>query len=402
MATSQALVEKELLIWARETRGLDLPLAAKRIGTTLERLLSWEEGTARPTVAQLRKIAQVYARPIGVFFLSEPPSEGARITDFRLPVDTDQPASLFAPALDISPELLLQIRLARERRADALDLAKLTQYEIPEFSERATLEQDGEQVAFRLRRQVGVEIAVQHRWRPGEAFGYWRAAIEKIGVLVFQTGAPGRTVDVEEARGFSISEFPLPAIVVNGKDSLSARCFTLMHELAHLALRRGGLCDLHQQVGSGREEDRVEIFCNRVAGAILVPESALRAEPLVRRGPQSVWPTDDLQHLARRFGVSREVVVRRLVILGLATNEFYQEWRTTETVPVSPPTETRDIRIPYARRVVQASGRLYAGLVLRAFSEDNITASEVSRYLGMKLKHLDAMEREVFESRFVT
>ena len=52
------------------------------------------------------------------------------------------------------------------------------------------------------------------------------------------------TVELASMRGFSITEFPLPVIVVNRKDMLKARVFTMLHEFVHLLLHIGGTCDL--------------------------------------------------------------------------------------------------------------------------------------------------------------
>lgn len=68
-----ALIKPALLTWARERAGLPLADAAAKVDIELERLQQWEQGTDRPSIAQLRKIGEVYKRPLAVFFLSEPP-----------------------------------------------------------------------------------------------------------------------------------------------------------------------------------------------------------------------------------------------------------------------------------------------------------------------------------------
>ena len=77
------VVKPALLRWARETSGLATDEAANKIGVKPERLAEWEEGTLRPTVAQLRKAANVYKRPLAVFFLGDPPVQSAPLHDFR-------------------------------------------------------------------------------------------------------------------------------------------------------------------------------------------------------------------------------------------------------------------------------------------------------------------------------
>ena len=87
----QALVKPELLIWARQKAGLDLHEAAKKVAIRPERLQSWEAGETRPTVKQLRKLGQVYKRPLAIFYLADPPrdevSETVHVTVERVNPD---------------------------------------------------------------------------------------------------------------------------------------------------------------------------------------------------------------------------------------------------------------------------------------------------------------------------
>lgn len=64
-----------------------------------------------------------------------------------------------------------------------------------------------------------------------------------------------------------MSDFPRPVVAVNGQDAYVGRNFTLVHELVHLALHPGGICNPVGDVGVGG----AEAFCNAVAAAILVP-----------------------------------------------------------------------------------------------------------------------------------
>ncbi|MHA2213087.1 MAG: hypothetical protein ACW992_08005 [Candidatus Thorarchaeota archaeon] len=56
----QALANPVILKWAREDRGLDLDLAASRIGIKTSKLVACESGTDNLTFAQLRKAAYTY------------------------------------------------------------------------------------------------------------------------------------------------------------------------------------------------------------------------------------------------------------------------------------------------------------------------------------------------------
>jgi Zn-dependent peptidase ImmA (M78 family) len=378
-------LKHELLEWARTTAGFALEEAARKLGVKPERLSAWEAGEQAPTAGQLRKAANVYKRPLGAFFLPGRPEAPQLPHDFRR-LHGEEPR---AP----SPALLRELRRARWRRNLALELYADLGVEVSPFPLRADLDSDPEAVAERLRDWLGVSLAVQMRWRRATAArDEWITALERRDVLVFQTP----DIDPQEMRGFSIGERRLPVIALNAKDARPAQIFTLLHELVHLTLDQGGLCDPERVRNQGRTADeRAEVFCNRVAGGILVPARALLAQPEVGpEGRATTWAEDTLRELAGRFAVSREVLLRRLLILERTTEAFYQRKRAEyleeyQAHAAAVEGEERRGFAPIYRLVVRNNGKRYTRLVLDALKRDQITPADVSEYLGVRLKHLD-------------
>lgn len=203
-----------LLIWAREGLGYTLAEAAKKLGVSEDRLPAWETGEGRPTINQLRKMAEVYKRPLAVFFLPEPPEGFQVMKDFRR-----LPGTI---AGRYSPPLLLEIRRAQERRQLSLDLFTDIDEKPKPFTLKATSDEDPETVSVRMRSSVGVVYEQQVTWRDQRtAFNTWRGAIEAAGVLVFQA----THASLDEMRGLSLAERLLPVIAVNRRDYPSARTF---------------------------------------------------------------------------------------------------------------------------------------------------------------------------------
>src|SRR5437868_3692417 len=79
----QALVEPQVLEWARQTAGMSIDAAAKRLKISQDLLAQWESGAARPTLAKLRVVSRLYKRPLAVFYLPEPPRDFAPLKDYR-------------------------------------------------------------------------------------------------------------------------------------------------------------------------------------------------------------------------------------------------------------------------------------------------------------------------------
>lgn len=383
----EALIRPELLIWARTTIGLEIARAAKKLQLSPGRLEEWERGDSRPTMVQLRKLARIYKRPLGVFYLPEPPPDARPLHDFRR-----LPGKVAGVQ---SPELRFEIRRAHSRRELALDLYRLASNPLPTFTLSANPSDDPEPVGTAIRDALGIRYEDQIRWSGGhEPLNAWRSALEKAGVLIFQA----TTVLVVEIRGFSIGETPLPAVVVNIKDSPRGRTFTMLHELTHLMLHEGGLCDTLEEGGRRPEDQRVEVFCNHVAGAALVPRQHLLTEELVREKPRRAeWADDEIARLARRYGVSREVLLRRLLIFERIPKTFYdrkarQYHEEYEEQARQHPAEGF---APPHLMAISAVGPFFARLVLSSYYQEYITASEVSDFLEVRLRHLSKIEASV-------
>ena len=150
------------------------------------------------------------------------------------------------------------------------------------------------------------------------------------------------------------------------------------------------------------EEERIEVFCNHVAGAALVPRKDLLEEPSVtveRR--REYWTDEEISVLARSYGASREALLRRLLLLGLTSEDFYRakreqyraEYRAAAMEAESLPMEGFS---PPHTKAVSSAGRLFVRLVLNNYYQDNITASDVSDFLDVGLKHLGRIEATVF------
>lgn len=386
MARVEAIVQPQLLVWARTRAGYTVEQAAQRLPIAPERLAGWEAGTARPTVKQLRRLGIIYGHPLAVFYLPEPPRGPQQPVRDHRRIWGEEPEG-------ISPRLRKEIDIAEDRRELALELLSLQGETPPNFRLRANLDEDPNAVAARFRRTLGVSLEQQYGWSARYAgFNAWRDAIEEIGALVLQM----TDVPVAEARGFSLAQRPLPAVVANIKDSPRARLFTLIHELVHVALHESGVCTLD-------DAERIEVFCNWVAGAMLVPTDALEAERAVQEhGSEPEWENREIEALAGRFSVSREVVLRRLLILGRTEQAFYQRKRDEYTEEYRQAEERRKHEeseprpIPRDLIAVARSGQFLSLLVLSSYEHGRITASDVADYFGIRIKHLAAVERRVF------
>ncbi len=396
----EALVKSHMLVWARDKSGFDINSAAKRLHINPEQLKAWESGEKRPTINQALGLAELYKRPLSLFYLNEPPRDfTVANTDFRRLPDSDTPMQ--------SPGLLLELRIATMRRQAMLDLSEEVGSGEFVHLNSISLSTEPEDTAQQIRDVLEIDWSTQQKWRDQyDALSGWRLAIERLNVLVFHTSHQGSTFLPSEARGISISEQRFPVIVVNGTDAPRARIFTLLHEFVHLLLNNGGFCNFREYFGVKTIEQQVEVFCNHVAGATLVPSSLLLAHKVVRRHTDGgSWTDYELQVLATEFNTSQEVIARRLLTLGLASQQFYEKkrqyleeaWREYRQRKKE---EGRKGAPPHYRMMMRKHGKPFVRTVFSAYYGDQLTLSDVCDYLGVKVKYLKDMEREAFAASY--
>ncbi len=384
----RAMVNPQILVWARETSGLSLDQAARKVSVSPERFASWEEGHLKPTMRQLRLLATAYRRPMAGFFSSHLPEDPKPIGDFRR--FPDQIAGLH------SPQLRFEIRAAHDRRDAALDLLTDLGEKPPTIPIIKSIQRNPEAAGRNMRKSLKVSVQDQVSCRNAyAAFSLWREAVEDLGILVFQA----TRIDPAEMSGFSIANFPLPVIVVNRKEPPVRRIFTLLHELTHLMLQTGGLCsDLSIEGGRPKKEREMEVLANHVAGAILLPRNTLLKDKLVleKREDGSQWADSEIARFAGRYKLSRETALRRLLILDCITKDFYeekraqfiQEWnRKSKRTGGGPISRVDD--------AISTSGKYFVSLALRGYYNETVTTRDLSDLLGVKVKHLAGIEEKV-------
>ncbi|MCD0416698.1 XRE family transcriptional regulator [Rubrivivax sp. JA1024] len=316
MAHALAHINPAMLRWARDRVGLDVNDAATAAGVKPEQFQQWEEGEAEPTFRQAQVIAQALHTPFGFFFLAEAPAEDPLLPDLRTVGG--------APASRPSVDLTETVRHAVQRQAWFVEYLQEQGAEPLPFVGRFTVAANPAQVARDIREVLGVDV--EHGQRKWDV--YYRELIEAAehaGVLVMRSGIVGnnthRKLDVGEFRGFAISHPLAPVVFINSSDAPSARLFTLLHELAHIWLGSSGISNAAP--GNTRRE---EIACNAVAGEFLAPSEVF--------GPLWAAASQDLNtrvaELAQRFHVSRFVVIRRALDLGLVDRDTYTAFYRAE------------------------------------------------------------------------
>ncbi len=377
-------VEPKILQWARESIGRDVGDIAKRLKLSKDTVEKWESGEKPLTLTQLERLSNLYKRPLAAFFLPEPPKEPPPPKDFRtLPSDQRKP---------LSTKTRLAIRRASRLQSVAAELTTGLNREFAPSILKVHLSDQPETVAGKTREQLGITIQTQLQWKDeNTALTEWRKALEKLGILVLQVAMP---LD-DEVRAFSVPHAQFPTIVLNLRDALNGRIFSLFHEYTHLMLDGGGICDMRDEGANNHDNKAAEVFCNYVAGATLVSKPHLLAHRLVEgRNASTRWSEDTLKQIAQDFKVSPEVILRRLVICGLAAEELYKRRREDWKEKAKQRQEERPFVKPnQSKKCLRENGVPFVSLVLDSHRAGKITYPDVADYLAIRLQHLPKVER---------
>jgi Zn-dependent peptidase ImmA (M78 family)/transcriptional regulator with XRE-family HTH domain len=304
-------VTPSVLRWAIEQSGYKTDDLAHAIGVQASALEAWASGDTKPTLTELRKLATKLHRPLATFLLPAPPAARPLSVQFRQPTGHER---------ELNPSERRHLRRGARLQETLSWLVRELQLEPPRLPS-ASLNGDPASVPGLARQLLKVSPTTQKEWStPSIAFDEWRAALERIGIIVFLF-----SLGKDSCRGFSLPDDFAPVIAVNTAWNESARIFTLFHELGHLITRTSSACVETTRTTSGT--DPVERWCERFAADALMPMrdvAATLAQNGWRPGAQ-ITSLELARRVARVYNVSLRAAVIRLIELDAATWSLYNE-----------------------------------------------------------------------------
>ena len=308
-------VNSDVLQWALVRSGVPRDDLEKRF----PKLPEWESGEVLPTYKQVKSLAKAIYVPFGYLFMSKPPDETIPIQDFRTLKDRASKRP--------SPNLMETIYMCQDRQEWYSDYASANEMPILPFVGSAGLDDSPESTAAMMREVIGFSVEEQRKCSDAsEARRDLILKVEDAGVLVMINGIVGnntrRKLNVDEFRGFALSDQRAPLIFVNGRVGIAAQIFTLVHELAHIWLGVSALSNVGVRM-DGRFPLE-EVWCNSVAAEFLVPMNAIRGEFRTSDDTRK-----ELDRLSSSFNVSKLVILRRLADANLLEQgRLESEWQS--------------------------------------------------------------------------
>jgi Zn-dependent peptidase ImmA (M78 family) len=386
MASPVSGINPAVLVWARKRSGQSIEQVAEALAKDPAVIRSWETGEAAPTYAQLEKLAYVvFRRPLALFFFPAPPDEPDPHQSFRTLPDFE--------IEELSAETRFKIRLAR---AMQLSFSELAAGENPAARQiirdlpSVGKPKSAPALAAAVREYLQIEVATQKSWKSNDhALRSWRAAVESAGVFVFKDSFKQKDVS-----GFSLYDDEFPVLYINNSTAKTRQMFTLFHEVGHLLTHTSGVTkrdDSYIDVLHGHSRE-VEVFCNRFAADVLVPEASFSDEDLSASD-------DNVARLARRYRVSRAVILRRLLDRGTISDRYYRskvkQW-AADYFEKSDDDDTESGGNYYATQASYLSDT-FARLAFRSYYQGSLSLEELARHLNVKTSSVGGLEQALLQ-----
>lgn len=236
---AKALINGKMITWGRNRSDVTPDALAKKLDDIpTERLLQWEQGEDKPTLAQAQKIANTLHIPLGYLYLDTPPQELTDTPDLRT-VRNESRADYSPAFIETYQSVLLRQQWFREFRLQEgypeLPFVRL-------FNPQSRVED----VVQSMTTLLEVESLRQQAGSKAKFANLLIEKAESLGILVFRNGLVGRIYDTYA-----------PAIFVNTKVAKSTQVFSILNELAHI------------WIGNNGNSVAIENLCNRIAGDLL-------------------------------------------------------------------------------------------------------------------------------------
>jgi Zn-dependent peptidase ImmA (M78 family) len=373
-------INPSILTWARERNSLSIDELANLLQVDPALIREWENGGSVPSYAILESLAYQHLKlPLAVFYFPEPP-------------DIDDPVKKFRRLPDYEFHRLSSSTLQIIRKAQAYQDSLYELLGVDATKKQIFKDLSGFRTLERLsdaaRDYLGIPLEIQFSFGSSEqAFKAWRHGLEEAGVFAFKDTLSDRFIS-----GFCLLDSTYPIILINNSNAFTRQMFTLAHELGHILLGVHGVTDVDEKYLDfmARDDKALEVSCNRFAAELLVPSVAFQTEIAHLR----TIVIEDIEDLAMKFSVSREVILRRCLDYQLVSSDDYEKmaenWNKEylRVPPKKPGGNYYFTKLAYL-------GEGFTRLAFEQYGRGRISKTELASHLNMNARNIDNLQHHL-------
>lgn len=392
--TVYALINKEVIPYVCKCKKVTNDFIYEKTKLDLKSIEKWLDvsDSSLPTILQAKKIAKCLHIPFAGLYMN---TEDINVKS--IPSIINNRTFNGSLSIDDSGFNIAVCDVLQER--DFL-IDENIELEIPiiPFTAPSCKTNDPVDWANAIRSHYAISLKDQFRCKSSRKFYlYIRDRLENKGVFV----QCFTDVPIEIVRGFSIYEPTLPIIGINDEDRPPAKSFSLIHELVHLIKRESSACNIMYNAKSTRSE---EVFCNAVAGELLVPKNTLSLV-LNNESFEHPYSVDNIVTIAERFSVSKEVIIRRLldckyiddIEYAIYSEEFKKILEKEREEQRIARKEGIKVVIPrsISREAIDRTSSSVCRTLYYGYTEEIYSKRDIAHHLRIAQKHVDGFIREV-------
>lgn len=380
-------VNPAVLRWVMESEGWEVDELAGETGLDPERMRRWATVESDVSLRDLKRMSSKFRRPMSVILMAEAPA--TTVPPYRRRgAGSAEGARLSRPVLEV-------VRRARFVQCNAAEMLDAMDGNAGPSVRRATLGQSPESTAAENAAALGIEpprCAGQGAGRDRRRYDMIRGKIESRNVFAMQERIPDDGV-----AGLALVDAEPTVILVNRRHSARRRIFAILHEYAHVLLNDSSVCPAGGAPADNAEGGaEIERWCDRFAGAVLMPMGRFRAALRDAHQRAGGDPLRAVTDLSDRFCVDRAAAAARSV--HALDDAGLRERYARCCAALGQEDELRKVgggagghagRMGQAANCLARKGHRYASLVAAASGSGAITTSTALDYLEIKLENLD-------------
>lgn len=304
------------------------------------------------SIPRLKKLAKSLDIPLPFLFLKKTFEKKPIIPDFRGGGEV------------ISKELIKNIEDNKKRQDWLSEFFQKNAY--PKFFELCGCDTSSdEKIVEEIKKITGYQRKKQ--------LAKYIENLEKYQVMVSQSGATNSNVSIKDKfRGYAIFDEYAPLVFILSSDSEEGKIFTLMHELAHIFLRQGGISGDYTE-----SNQKIEYRCNAIAGEVLMP----KAEFLNEWGKYQKIEMA-IHQCAKHFKVSALASATKAWLLDKITYRQYDDFKNSLAY-----SKKKGSGGDYYQTAIKRNGKLFSKIILASTINGEETYRDAMRYLGIKKSH---------------
>lgn len=361
---------------ARENVGLDVFSASKKISSSKKDIVGlWESGVLLPTWKQLEKAAKIYNISEILLMSEETVKENKQIPDYRVGLYDDREKNDIKKLIDlvIKRQRWLESTFKKEGQRKNKLIGSGAQISTPK------------ELALYISEKLGISIN-EIKQKTGsnsrkEVLKYLIQKAEDKGIFVGKT-ISFHNISVEQMRGLFVSNDYCPFIILNRKDAVSAQIFSFIHELSHLFRKSESISNTIDFRKTSKDIDPEEVFCNKVAAHLLLPEDEFTKEKYTK---------EEIDELSDIYKLSKLFIFYRLKELGKINNldaddieqELIEESkRNVENLK----NRKKKTGGNYYNSMQDSNGNLFNRVVANSYFEEKVNYTEASNLLKFSVE----------------